>query len=180
MTAMRASALSRMVLLGLSAVLACAGGGGETVEPGDWKMVLNHNGEEITVPLKSMDVFLVEDESYPEYFSIESEGAVLGGNFPGDLHVGYEEEWKRLFGKPILIDTQGGDPREMKDCYVELAGGVRSRVTGGTIIFEKLSGKVNGSKGDLTLTGRIMLTVETEQGIENVAGTISVQAVTWG
>lgn len=169
-----------MGLLGFLAVASCAGGGGGAVEPGDWKMVLNHNGGEITIPLKSMDVFLVEDESYPEYFSIEADGAVLGGNFPGDVHVGYEEEWSRLFGKPVLVESQGGDPREMKECFIQLADGARARVTGGTIIFEKLSGKYQGSEGDMTLTGRIMLSVETTLGIENVSGTISVQAVTWG
>lgn len=175
--------LHALLLSGLiltAAVAGCGGDGEKAAAPGEWKMVLNHNGESITLALDMMNVFLVEDESYPEYFAISGAGVVLGGDFPEGVHVGYEEEWSRLFGKAIVISPRGGDPREPQDSYVELASGVRSRVAGGTIVFEKVTGTSSGSEGDMTLSGRIMLMVETDAGIENVMGIISVHCVTWG
>jgi hypothetical protein len=143
-------------------------------------MVLNHNGASVIIPLEVMNVYLVEDENYPEYFSIQGDGVVLGGDFPEGIHVGYDEQWKLLFGKSIVIGPRGGDPYDQQDSFIELSPGVRSRVAGGTLIFEKLSGRTAGSEGDLALTGRIMLIVETDAGAQNVMGTISVHCVTWG
>jgi hypothetical protein len=143
-------------------------------------MVLNHNGASVVVPLKSIDVYLSEDDAYPEHFSIESDGVVLGGNFPAGMRVGYGEDWKQLFGKAIVVSPSGGDPTDRQDSFIELSSGVRSRVMGGTITFDKLSGKTSGKDGDLTLSGRVMLVVQTGGALENVMGTIAVHCVTWG
>jgi hypothetical protein len=167
-------------VLVLPLLLSCGGGGGDSASPGGWKMVLNHNGASVVIPLHSIDVYLVEDESYPEYFSIESEGVLLGGTFPVGMHVGYQEDWKQLFGKAIVVGTNGGDPTDPQESFIELSSGVRSRVMGGTLTFDKLSGKTPGRDGDLTLSGRVMLVVQTGGALGNVMGTISVHCVTWG
>jgi hypothetical protein len=167
----------------VAALASCGGGGegGDSAATGGWKMVLAHRGGSVVVPLEAMNVYLVEDEFYPEYFSIEGTGAILGGHFPEGLHVGYDEQWNLLFGKSIVIGTSGGDPTlQPQECFVELSPGVRSRVMGGTVIFEKLTGKLDGSEGDKTLSGRIMLVVQTSAGTETVMGTISVHCITWG
>lgn len=164
----------------VASVLSCSGGGGETVQPGDWKLVLAHDGGSVTVPLEVMNVWLVEDENYPESFNIEGAAVKIGGTFPAGLNVGYEENWNALLGKTIVMGAGNGDPYEPGEAFVELSPGERSRVSGGTIIFEKFTGKVSGSEGDMTLTGRIMLVVETGGGTKNVMGTIAVHCVTWG
>lgn len=166
----------------VASLASCGGGSGDggSAAPGDWKLVLAHGGGSVVVPVEMMNVWLVEDESYPERFNIEGEGVALGGSFPEGLHVGYEENWNAIIGKTLIMTGENGDPYEPGEAFVELAPGVRSRVMGGTIIFEKLTGKMEGSEGDKTLTGRIMLVVQTDAGTENVMGTISVHCVTWG
>lgn len=177
--ATRAAAV--MVPLAL-ALAGCSGGGSseEAASPGDWALVLKPDGGEVTIALEIMNVFLVEDESYPEVYEIVGEGATLVGTFPENLHVGYEEAWERLFGTAVLIEPTGGDPRETRFSFVELAPGVKSRVTGGTIVFERISGKMEGVEGDKTLHGRVMLKVDTGLGEETVTGTIAVHVVAWG
>lgn len=168
-------------VLALVVLVGCGGGGGEqAAAPEAWKMVLNHNSSSVVIPLNAIDVYLADDESYPEYFSIESDGVVIGGTLPQGVHVGYNEDWQQLFGKAIVVSPQGGDPSDPRDAYIELAEGVRSKVMGGTIVFEKISGKTGGKDGDLTLSGRVMLVVQTGAALENVMGTIAVHCVTWG
>jgi len=171
-----------VAVLVLPVLISCGGGGdgGGSAAPGEWKMVLKHGTTSVVIPLTSIDVYLVEDESYPEYFSIESGGVLLGGNLPAGMHVGYSEDWKQLFGKAIVVGPSGGDPTDPQESFIELSSGVRSRVMGGTITFDKLSGKTPGKDGDLTLSGRVMLVVQTGGALENVLGTIAVHCVTWG
>ena len=182
--AMRCSEMVRAFLLcGILSALtipACGGGENKAAAPDEWRMVLNHKLETLTIPLDAMNVFLVEDESYPEYFAIEGERTALVGQFPAGLGVGYGEDWKALFGKTIVISPHGGDPADPQDSFVEMPDGVRARVSGGTIVFEKLTGKTAGVDGDLTLSGRVMLIVQTAAGVENLTGTIAVHCVTWG
>ncbi len=163
-------------------VASCGGGGGGGgAAPTDgWKLVLAYAGGSVVVPLEVMNVWLVEDEFAPERFNITGEGVALGGSFPAGLRVGYQENWNALLGKTLVVTAESGDPNEQGDAFIELSPGERSRVSGGTITFEKLSGKTGGVDGDMTLTGRVMLVVSTSTGIQNLMGTISVHCVTWG
>jgi hypothetical protein len=127
-----------------------------------------------------MDIYVVEnEEAYPEIFEIEGEGAVLVGEFPMNIHVGYGEDWGKLFGVPIPIRASGGDPREPKTSWVRL-NGAQVPVSGGTVTFEKITGKWNGSEGDKTLWGRIELRIPGADGERTVTGRIATHAVTWG
>jgi hypothetical protein len=61
-----------------------------------------------------------------------------------------------------------------------MSDGRRARVAGGTVVFDKLSGKTSGRDGDMTLSGRVLLIVESGGGVQNLMGTIAVHCVTWG
>jgi hypothetical protein len=178
---MKGANKTRALLLAVLAATACGGGGGGTsATPDAWRLVLNHALEDLIIPLDAMNVFLVEDESYPEYFSIEGSGVFLAGELPAGLHVGSDEDWKALFGKTIVISPRGGDPADPQDSFVEMSDGRRARVAGGTVVFDKLSGKTSGRDGDMTLSGRVLLIVESGGGVQNLMGTIAVHCVTWG
>jgi hypothetical protein len=142
-----------------------------------WALALRVDGAEVKAPLEILNVFLVEDEKrHPEVFEIVGPGVALVGEFPKDVHVGYEEGWKRLFGKAIPIAPRGGDPREPKESRVTLPDGRVLKISGGSFIAEKLTGKWAGSKGDRTLHGRVTLRVDGK----TIEGTLAVLAVTWG
>jgi hypothetical protein len=145
-----------------------------------WKIQLEWAGSTVDAPLERMNIFVVEnEEAYPEVFEIEGEGAVLVGEFPMSAHVGYGEEWKNIFGVPITISASGGDPREPKTSWVRL-NGVQVPVTGGTIRFEKITGKWDGSEGDKTLWGTIELRIPGADAERTITGRIATHAVTWG
>jgi hypothetical protein len=142
-----------------------------------WALTLRVDGAEIKAPLEILNVFLVEDEKqHPEIFEIVGPGVALVGEIPKDVHVGYEEEWKRLFGKAIPIAPRGGDPREPKESRVALPDGRVLKISGGSFIAEKLTGRRAGSRGDRTLHGRVRLQTDGK----TIEGTFAVLAVTWG
>jgi len=145
----------------------------------NWKIQLEWAGSTVEASIERMDIYLVDDESYPEIFEIMGDDAVLVGELPTTVHVGYGEDWQRIFGVPIAIRASGGDPRETKTSWVRL-NGVQVPVSGGTIRFEKITGKWNGSEGDKTLWGTIELRVPGADGEKTVTGKIAANAVTWG
>ena len=110
---------------------------------------------------------------------IEGTDAVLVGEFPMSAHVGYGQDWKAIFGVPIAISASGGDPRDPKTSWVRL-NGTQVPVSGGTIRFEKITGKWDGSEGDKTLWGTIELRLPGADGDRTVTGRIATNAVTWG
>jgi hypothetical protein len=186
---------SRRTLAGLALAVSlaagCGGAGNENVgaeaaavararAQRDWMMQLDWAGAQTQVPLQSMSIFLVEDETqHPEIFEISGSDAELVGEFPLDVHVGYEAAYDRLIGKAIEIRPSGGNPREPKNSWVRL-GGVRMPVVGGSFTVEKLTGKWEGSEGDKTLWGTIELRVPAADGEQAVHGKIAVHCVTWG
>ena len=145
----------------------------------NWRIQLDWAGATVEAKIERMDVYLVEDDSYSEIFEIEGSDAVLVGEFPTNVHVGYGEDWGKLFGVPIPITASGGDPREPKTSWVRV-NGMQVPVSGGTMVFEKITGKWNGSEGDKTLWGTIELRIPGADGDRSVRGKIAANAVTWG
>ena len=141
-----------------------------------WKLTLD--GAE-PLALERMDIYLVEDDSDPEVFKLYGDEVTLVGAFPTSLHVGYEDEMSRLIGKSIQLDAEGGDPSEPESSYVTVDG-ARLSVVGGSLTFEKLTGKWDGDDGDKTLWGTVELEVEGDDGTRTLRGKFAVHAVTWG
>lgn len=166
----------------LTLLAACGSGDGGDGPSGDakasWKLALKIDGADVALPLESMGVFLVKD-GYQEIYEIEGPGVELYGVFPKGVSVGYGEKWEVLFGKTIEISPRGGH-REDHDSRIGFPDKPHWRVAGGSLVFEKLSGKFAGSKGDRTLHGKVKLRVDTGAGEQTIEGTIAVQAVTWG
>ena len=145
-----------------------------------WKIQLEWAGSTVEGSLDRMDIFVVEDEeTYPEIFQIMGDDAVLVGEFPMSVHVGYGENWKQLFGVPIPISASGGDPREPRTSWVRM-NGVQVPVSGGTVTFDKITGSWDGSEGDKTLWGTIELRIPGADAERTVTGRIATHAVTWG
>jgi hypothetical protein len=146
-----------------------------------WALTLKMDGADVRLPLERFYVYLVEDEkTYPEIFEFEGPGVALAGEFPKEIHVGYGEDWSKLFGKTVTLLPRGGDPRDPKECHITVPNSPAMKVLGGSFVAEKLTGKAAGLKGDRTLHGRITLRLSTPLGEKTVEGTFAVQAVTLG
>jgi len=148
------------------------------VEAAAQKLVLTVDGSPLELPLIGMDVYLTEDDNYPESFHIKGDGLSLGGQFPKGVRVDYGEDWKNLIGKQIPISATGGDPREPGPSTVTLPGQGSVPVAGGTIVFEKF-GKSYDAK--TPLRGTIQLQLQPAGGAaRTLEGTIEVKGTTWG
>jgi len=149
----------------------------QEVESFEQKLVLEVAGKPVEIPLEKLDIFLTEDEEYPEIFEMHGSGVVLVGTFPADVRVDYGDHWDRLVEKPIPISDEGGDPRDLKKSHVTLPGQAKLTVTGGTFTVEKFSDSYDAKT---PLTGRIELKVETPAGEQTYKGTFTVKGTTWG
>ena len=183
---------SRLAWLALAAALAsgCGAGSGAGLEASaaearakaqrDWKIQVDWAGAKTDLALDRMDIFLVEEEeSEPEIFEIHGEGAVLVGQLPMDVHVGYGAEFEKLVGKTIALQSYGGDPGEPKTSWVNL-GGTQVPLTGGSVTIQKFTGHWDGSEGDKTYWGTVELRVNGASGEQTVRGKFAVNCVTWG
>lgn len=141
-----------------------------------WKLSLD--GAE-PLALERMDIYVVEDDSDPEIFKLYGDEVTLVGEFPLSLHVGYEEDFERLLGTTITLDAEGGDPADPESAFVTVDG-TRLSVVGGSLKFEKLTGKWDGSEGDKTLWGTVELQVGGDDGQRTLRGSVAVHVVTWG
>ena len=145
-----------------------------------WKLQVETDGSKNDIVLDGMDIFLVDDEEqWPEIYEITGPDVTLVGAFPMDLHVGYGAEFEKLIGKSVRIEPHGGDPRDPKNSTVRLAG-TQVPILGGSLHFEKVTGKWDGEQGDKTLWGQIQLRVPGASGDRTVRGSFAVHAVTWG
>jgi len=142
-----------------------------------WKLELDGSSDQLA--LRKMDIYLTEDDDYPEIFEIVGDGVTLVGFFPMDLHVGYEEDFAKLIGKPIPFLPRGGDPREEKTSAVQM-NGLDYPVVGGTFTVEKITGKWAGSEGDKTVHGTLELKIPGADGERTVRGRFATNIITWG
>jgi len=136
--------------------------------------------EEVTLPLEMMDIFLAEDYAYPETFEMRGPGILLVGQFPLDVHVGYEANLEVLRGRDIALQPSGGGSFEPKASSLKLPGGARLAVLGGRFVVDESTGPREGVKGDGILSGRISIQVQDASGPTTLEGDFSVPATTWG
>jgi hypothetical protein len=127
-----------------------------------------------------MNVFLVENESYPESFEVLGNGLALVGDFPTDVHAGYGEKLQLLLGKTVYFSEKGGDPQEPEESTLTLPGKPAMKVLGGWFVAENFSGKQAGSTGDMALSGRITIRVQTDAGEKTIDETFAAHCVSWG
>lgn len=175
-----------LVALCLLALSGCAGGDDTATAAADrekskanWKLVLEDGGSTTELPLERMDIYLTENDTYPELFELAGTGVTLVGEFPTSGRVDYEEAFENLIGKPITVMAQGGDPREPKTSTVTI-NGLNAPVVGGTLTVEKVTGKWGGSEGNKTIHGKVELKIPGASGERTVTGRFAVHAVTWG
>ncbi|UCH33820.1 MAG: hypothetical protein JSV65_14815 [Armatimonadota bacterium] len=140
--------------------------------------------QEVAVPLEMMDIFLVEDDAYPETFEIRGPGVLLVGEFPLDVHVDYEADLGVLRGREIAIQASGGErggqDGQPQQSILTLPGGVPLAVVGGWFVVDESTGPREGVRGDGSISGRISIQVQDEFGVNTLDGEFSVQATTWG
>lgn len=171
-------------LLAVITLVGCGGGGSEgepdrSAAPRP-ELRLMVAGEEVVVPLEMMDVFLVEDDSYPETFEIRGPGVLLVGAFPLDVHVDYEADLSKLEGHEVVLQSTGGGYGQPQTSKLTLPGGTAQAVIGGWFMVEASTGPQEGVKGDGTISGRISVQVQGEFGTTALSGTFAVPATTWG
>ncbi len=174
--------LSRIALLtGLAGLAACGEGDSEEglseKTRASWVLSLKVDGADVKLPLEGLEVYLVEDEKRPEIFQLRGPSVTLVGELPAGLHVGYEGKWERLFGKTVTILPRGGNPREPQNSQITLPGKPSFRVSGGSFVAEKTTGK---AADKITIWGRVTLQVQGETGPLTLEGTFAAHAVTWG
>ena len=144
-----------------------------TPAPEAWQLVLQVDGQEVRLQLEGLNVFLTDDEDWPETFELRGPGVQVFGTSPDGLHVGYGEEWSRVFGRTLRIDARGG--RDEAPSTVTIPGRGTLQIVGGELVPERVSGQY--SDVDLTLSGRILL--RTKDG-EALRGTFAAHCQTWG
>lgn len=147
-----------------------------------WKLAIDWEGHTIEYPLERMDIYLFDTddpERWPETFEIRGEGVTLVGTLPVPAQVGYGEELQNLVGRTVPIASQGGNPHEQRYSSVRLAG-VPAHVSGGSITFQKVTGKWAGSDGDRTVWGTVEIQIETASGAEILKGAFAAHVVSWG
>lgn len=169
----------------LALILACAGCGEANLlsisTPPTWEMVLKISGQEVTLPMTLLEVYVTDDYDYPEIYELSGEGITLVGEFPLDIRVDYGETWPALFGQQINILPRYNTYDGPKESYITLPSGQIAEVTGGHFTAESQSGQYAGRDGDLTLSGKITLHLKTGSGEEKIArGTFAVHCMTWG
>jgi hypothetical protein len=174
-------------LLSLIAVVALSGCAGK-----DGADQTDHSGkvtselrlivarEEVAIPLEMMDIFLVEDDAYPETFEMRGRGVLLVGEFPLDVHVGYEANLAALRGRDIALQPSGGGRGDPQASVLTLPGGRQLAVLGGWFVVDESSGPREGVKGDGVISGRISIQVQDEAGATTLEGSFCTQATTWG
>jgi hypothetical protein len=180
---------TRLLLLALG--LLCTAGCGMSDEAAaaksresstaSWALVLKVDGADVKIPLKAMNVLLFKDEEHarqnPSVFQIEGNGVQLIGEIAAADNVDYDERWERLINKTLTIKASGEFHRDPVNSKIALPGTPEIAITGGTMFVEKFSGKLAGSDGDKTLSGKISLELRDGRTLE---GTFAVHAVTWG
>lgn len=175
-------------LVALMALVGCAGndGGSQAGDAGKLtsELRLIVGAEEVSLPLEMMDIFLVEDQSYPETFVMRGPGVLLVGEFPLDIHVDYEVNLEALVGREIMVQSSGGERGsgygEPQASTLTVPGRAPLAVVGGSFVVDETTGPREGVKGDGTLSGRIGIQVQDASGVTTLQGHFSVPATTWG
>ncbi len=172
--------MNRIVTVLLAGLVLSCGSSGPKVEEivTSGRLSITQNGQETSIPLQGMDIYLVDPDSggdYPETFLVHGEGVKLAGAFPKDLKVGYEEELERLVGRTVKIEAKSSTGGETVKAHITLAG-EKIPLKGGTLEFVRFLGNnPNGAGG--AVEAKVHLD-RAEGG--SLDGTMLVLAKTWG
>jgi len=152
------------------------------VDKSKWFLSLKVHGQTVTLPLDVMYVHLTDNDAYPESFEIKGPAVNLVGEFPLTLRIDYMERWEKTLFKEIKILN-----RVRADYYwiegpstINLPGAPRRYISSGSFTVRKISGKMQGLNGDITLSGDIILNISVGDDIEKIIGTFSVHGVSLG
>ncbi len=176
----------RAFLAGLMALTLLGAGGCKKPTPAQfstqegWGIKVSGEGLAADLPIQVFNIFLTDNEGYPENFEFEGEGLTLAGAFPSEVRVGYGEKLEVLLGKTIPILPRGGDPVGERDSALTLSDGRVLSVTGGAFRVDTLAGTKAGMEGDRTVRGVITLMVDDQGTTRTLTGTFAAHAVTWG
>jgi hypothetical protein len=146
--------------------------------PPTGEVVLRADGDESTTvefAIERLNVYLVEDESYPESFEFAGESITLVGKFPLSLHVGYDENWGVLVGKPIPFARS----HDLDDAssQIHFAGETPCPVTSGAFTIHEVGANEDAKT---PLRGELWLRCTTPEGERVLRGTFNVKGTTWG
>jgi hypothetical protein len=169
------------VLIAIASLGACSSGKEKSAaSKGAWELAFTYDGNEVTLPLEHLHVYLVDNEA-SDPGNIRDGGHRRGAH--GENPDGYSRELRRALGcivrKAIPIEASGGASEEIIS-YVQLPDGTKAFVIDGALVPEKIEGKTSGLDGDLTLVGTFTMRVRTGMGEENIAGRFAVHCVTLG
>ena len=182
---MKFSTLFRWITVSFLAIVVGRGiinGPGETEdasppvpEPGQ-QIVLQSEKGEVPFVIERLNVYLTENERYPESFEFEGTGLTLVGMIPVALHVGYEENWKALVGHPIAF-SRSLDSSVDSGSHIEIPGESRMPVIGGEFTIQEVG---EGFDAKTPLTGELRVRCLTAGGEREYRGTFQVKGTTWG
>lgn len=144
-------------------------------EPGQ-QIVLQCEKGEVPFAIERLNVYLTEDERYPESFEFAGTGITLVGMIPVALHVGYEENWKALVGQPIAF-SRSLDSSVDSGSHIEIPGESRLPVIGGEFTVQEVG---EGFDAKVPLMGEIRVRCLTADGEREYRGTFQVKGTTWG
>lgn len=166
-------------LVFLFLIAGCDSGGPSAREvAANGKLLLKVADQEVVVPIKGMDIFLVDPDSgseQPETFLVHGEGTELAGTFPKNLKVGYEEELTKLVGQTIQIQASSEPGGQSTKSRLNL-NGESVRLKGGTLTFVKYLGdNPDGAGGALEAS----VALDREDG-GRLEGRLLILAKTWG
>jgi hypothetical protein len=163
--------------LSFLALAACAPRGPDLQQIAtEGRIALAAEGKEIVLPVEAMDIFLTEDDRYPETFHLHGPQVDLVGQFPPDLRVGYGEEMEKMVGREVKIAMRANPGGEGElESHLTLAGS-DAKVSSGTFQVDKVLGQNPQGAGKI-VQGRISLLLRSGT---SYSGTFLVLAKTWG
>ena len=141
------------------------------------KLILTIDESSTELALDRLDIFLTDDDKFPETFQLRGPNVIVVGKFPIEIRIGDAENWEALVKQEIPISATGGDPGNETESTVILPGLGKVPVTEGSFTIESYD---PGFDAKTPLTGRIQLKIWGPRGEKTIEGTISVLGTTWG
>lgn len=145
----------------------------ETVQ----EIVLQHEQGSVPFTVDRLNVYLTEDEKYPESFEFEGDDISLVGTIPITLHVGYGGNWRTLVGQTISLSRSIDDSSVDSGSYIRIPGESLVPVIGGEFTVREVG---EGEDAKTPLAGDIRLRCMTPAGEREYRGTFQVKGTTWG
>jgi len=140
-------------------------------------VVLQGEDGDIPFTVQRLNVYLVDNENYPESFEFEGDGLTLTGSIPVQRRVGYGENWRALVGTtiPFACGFDGNSGQAV--ATVQMPGGPAMRVVSGAFTVQEVGETYDART---PLAGQLWLRCRTAAGEQEFHGTFRVQGTTWG